>query len=97
MSFEGYYQVICEKGHLSTEGLDFYEDTWKCPYCESKCAWTNIVDTTNGSYDEKGRRIDGYKKLKIKKPAKKCKCEKCGNEHIVEVATYEMPKTKTRK
>jgi transcription elongation factor Elf1 len=92
MSFEGYYQVICKNGHHSTEELDFNERLWKCPFCNEGFAWTHIVDLTNGSWDNKNNRIDGYKKLKIKKSAKFCTCKDCGNKHIIEQEIYIIPK-----
>ena len=51
MSFEGYYQILCKKGHLSTLDVydDFEEKQWECR-CGAKVAWVNMVDTTNGSF-----------------------------------------------
>ena len=92
MSFEGYYQVICKNGHASDAQLDFDEIYWSCPSCGDSFAWCNIVDYTNGSYDNNGKRIDGYKKLKIKTPTVFCTCKECGVKHISEVATFEIPK-----
>jgi len=92
MSFEGYYQILCKNGHHSTEELDFDENIWKCPFCNEDFAWAHIIDTTNGSWDETGKRIDKYKQLKIKTPAKYCTCVDCGNKHIIEQETYYIPK-----
>ena len=67
MSFEGYNQLLCKKGHYFN--LDVYDardiEDIKCPVCKENVAWYNIVDVTNGSYEGKVR-IDGYIELKIK-------------------------------
>jgi hypothetical protein len=52
--------------------------------------WRNMVDITNGSYDEQGKRIDRHITLKIKLQ-RKCKC--CGA--ILETI-YHIPKTKSK-
>jgi uncharacterized protein YlaI len=92
MSFEGYHQLICKKGHYFAK--DVYNspiENFECPTCKDKLAWWNIVDVTNGSFEGK-ERIDGYIELKIKTKAKLCACDKCNNVHIVEDATYQIPK-----
>jgi hypothetical protein len=93
MSFEGYNQLLCKKGHYFN--LDVYEDRdiedIKCSFCGENVAWYNIVDVTNGSFDGK-ERIDGYINLKVKTKAKICTCSKCSNVHVVENATYKIPK-----
>ena len=91
MSFEGYHQVLCKNGHHFTTDLGFDEESWECPYCKEKLAWTHIVDTTNGSF-ENGKQIDGYIELKVAQKAKVCECDKCGNEHVIEPVRYKIPK-----
>lgn len=63
MSFEGYYQVMCKNGHYDSFDLHCNEpEDWEC-HCKEKCAWWNIVNQTNGSYEQingKDLRIDGY-------------------------------------
>lgn len=92
MSFEGYYQVLCKNGHYTTEELDFDELKWECPYCKEKIAWNHIVDITNGSWNKKNKRIDGYKNLKRQTPPKFCTCKDCGNQHIIGQETFIIPK-----
>lgn len=47
MSFEGYYEYICEWGHQFA--VDVYSDTERlCPKCNGKIAWYYLVDQTNG-------------------------------------------------
>ena len=94
MSFEGYSQLTCKNGHYWA--LDCLETDYiplkdiKCPVCNNPAVWENVVNTTNGSFDENGKRIDGYVKLKIKKKVSGiCSC--CGKEHICEII-YRLPK-----
>lgn len=97
MSFEGFYQLLCKNGHQWTADVyDFYmaapsRETTKCPVCNAEVAWWHIVDLTNGSFDDRDNRIDGYIKLEVLKPAKECKCPTCDVVHIVEPTTYKIP------
>lgn len=92
MSFEGYYQVICAKGHYTVvDCYSFDVDEWKCSICNEPCAWSNIVDITNGSYED-DERIDGYIGVEIDKPGTYKVCECCGGKEIVEHPTYKIPK-----
>lgn len=98
MSYEGYTQVLCAKGHYFA--YDAYYDSiaypskeWKCDICKAKMAWYNLVDLTNGSYEGK-KRIDGFVELKVDVPATMCKCKECGNEHTIACATFKIPKKK---
>jgi len=75
MSFEGYYQLICKKGHYYTEGLWGPEEKALCPVCNSRAAWWNLVNVTNGSFEE-NERIDGYISLEVK--SRKV-CEHCNS------------------
>jgi len=98
MSYEGYSQFLCAKGHYWTEdclctGFELKDN--KCRLCDTPAVWENMVDVTNGSYDDREghetERIDGYIELKIKK--QDC-CREC--KQIIET-TYEIPKRKKRK
>jgi hypothetical protein len=85
MSFEGYFQQLCKKGHYTTVDCIGYEDEDDtCKICGEKIVWWNIVDVTNGSFEfivdvtdesRKQIRIDGYIELKEKS---KDVCDKCG-------------------
>lgn len=84
MSYEGYEQWLCENGHYFN--FDCYDrprwETWRCPHCNAKAAWTNSVDETNCE-------PVGYRELKmITGP----KCRKCKCDLAVEPAIYEVPK-----
>jgi len=95
MSYEGYSVFLCKKGHkwsIDYEELRYLElrDYSKCPVCGKKAIWGNMVNTTDGSYDDNGKRIDGFIDLKVKKKISGiCSC--CGKEHICEI-TYKIPK-----
>jgi hypothetical protein len=103
MSFEGYYQKICKNGHSYTADLYYYgssfnDDVTKCPFCEESEVWSNMVNTTNGSYDVdpvtgEETRIDGFIEIEIDQPAPICTCS-CGNKHELRPATYKIPKAK---
>jgi hypothetical protein len=78
MSFEGYYQLICKKGHYYNTGLCGAEENTCCPYCKSYPVCWNLVDTTN----------DEGHPIKPKVLTKRICC-KCGS--ILE-ETYKIPK-----
>lgn len=83
MSFEGFYQKLCKKGHYFEE--DVYSIESKvCPVCGFEIVFTNMVDITNGSYDEDKNRIDGYMDFEI---ATENKCSRC--DSILE-RTYKL-------
>ena len=94
MSFEGFYQILCKNGHLHLKDAmavcfnDDWIEKFKCPICGETTAWWNLVDQTNGSYDENGNRIDGYIELEIKK------VEICPCCRIAPIITYKIPKEK---
>jgi len=97
MSYEGYSQFLDEVGHYWTTDCYIEADEIKnnnCPICGKPAVWRNMVNTTNGSFDDygDGTRIDGYKELKVKKKISGvCSC--CGEEHVCEI-TYYIPKKK---
>lgn len=96
MSYEGYSQFICEKGHtwnVNCEELpqDYDEcvETVVCPECKSKAIWENMVNLTNGSFDEEGNRNDGYIELEVKSETSGI-CSACGDKHVCK-KTYQIP------
>lgn len=91
MSYEGFYQRICEKGHYWEIDAYSAEANSHCPVCQKKIVWENQVDQTNGSYDEDCNRIDGYVSLR---PFKVKKCKECGT---VLLELYKPPKGQGRK
>lgn len=50
MSFEGYHEYLCERGHRSQ--VDVYDDqpsVCRHPNCGARLAFWNMVDETNGN------------------------------------------------
>ena len=95
MSFEGLYQVLCENGHYYC--FDVYTmqpENWICPACGKKAKWYNMVDCTNGSFDDDGARIDNYIELKLDQTAIECKCPTCGVVHKIGMDSYKIPEGK---
>lgn len=92
MSFEGYYQIICENGHYHTPDCYYYyhdeEGMVACSStgCKGKIIWSNLVDVTNGSFNEDGTRMDGHVEPGVKY-RKLCPC--CNS--ILDIR-YEPPK-----
>jgi hypothetical protein len=83
MSYEGYTQVLCKKGHYSEEPDDFSGDEWKC-HCGEPVAWFNPVDDTNcDSW--------GLVTLIEEKPRKLKTCPTCNQQEVVEEATFRIP------
>ena len=78
MSFEGFYQIICENGHYDTEDCFVFDINNNCKICNGKIIWWNLVDYTNGSHDEDGKRIDGFVKLCCTN-VQECTCPTCGH------------------
>lgn len=95
MSYEGYSQFLCKNGHHWTRDCyelpQIYEEEvkQKCPKCGEEEVWENMVNETNGTYDDDGERIDGYVELKIKSEISG-RCSACGEKHVCEV-TYDIP------
>jgi len=98
MSFEGYYQILCKNGHQATEDCYMFESLeWQCSVCGKKAVWRNLVDLTNGSWDDNGDKIDGYIELEIKEQPPECKCPTCGQKHESGPTIYKIPTEQTAK
>jgi len=89
VSYEGYSQLLCDRGHQWTEGCGQVDEYSTCPVCGGPPVWENCVDQTNGIFED-GIRIDGYVELE---KVKEDKCEHCG--HVKEVC-YKIPDNVTR-
>lgn len=84
---------MCKNGHYWTEDailLSYVddEDYPKCPICNEKHVWSNLVNTTNGSFEKDGTRIDGYVDLELDES----KCEKCSECGTYLKKVYKIPK-----
>ena len=89
MSYEGYTQSLCEKGHLSC--FDCWDDQEKCR-CGEKIVWRNNVDQTNGDGEE--FVIDMSKYVKTPRKTETCQC--CGAVKVLEEETYSIPVDKCK-
>lgn len=97
MSFEGYYQTLCEKGHAGA-ACPYTEDGWEhcyLPNCRAKIVWSNRVDQTNGcSHEDYPPEKAGCCpiRLETKEPAKVEICPTCKHTcKILEEETYKIP------
>ena len=88
MSFEGYFQFICAKGHYFQESYTYGDkdepNECLCPFCNSPVKWWNLVNDTN--CDNKG-----YIELEEDTPRKLETCKECGHTKVIEEATYLVP------
>ena len=91
MSYEGYSQLLCKNGHYWAKDcydMDYKElKDHKCLICGEPAIWENMVNVTNGSFDEDAGRIDGYIELKQKSELSGV-CSACGKKHVCEVRYY---------
>lgn len=88
MSYEGYTQTLCINGHYKE--IDCNDNIEKyCKKCKKELVWFNSVDLTNGSYNQKGKRIDGYINLKV---SKRIVCKHCKTALDI---IYKIPKKET--
>lgn len=88
MSYEGYVQAICAKGHQRAWDA-FYHGLERCQ-CGADIVFTNEVDQTNGCYENSekpGTCVCGKIEFDIKEPQQTHTCS-CGNVHVVKEATY---------
>lgn len=90
MSYSGYDQLLCEKGHLYYIDAFDYGADGKCPHCKSECIFFNVVHTTNEGDEEETKII-----FEVVSPPVICTC-KCGNAHCTEEGTYKVPDGETR-
>ena len=86
MSFEGYYQLLCDNGHhFNVDAHDYSAEVTRCPTCKADTAWYHLVDCTN-------EPNEGYIELEENTPAEICTCA-CGHVHETKPATYKIPET----
>ena len=88
MSFEGYYQFWCPKGHywsICSDVVHAEEERVLCPVCFEFALYANLVDNTN--YDN-----DGFIETEVISKGTLCQCS-CGNVHIKkgEEPVYKLP------
>jgi len=88
MSFEGYYQMLCEKGHLTlADAYIKYEYDSCCANdgdCGCKFVWSNLVDDT--SNDEVGKI-----ELEVEHERRTVQCKHCHSVLVAEETRYKIP------
>lgn len=93
MSWEGYGQALCEKGHQYF--FDAYDSEAECTICRSNMAWSYMVDLTNGCDEDCGEGAKCYAHpipLTLKNDAEFHTCPTCQHKEILTHPTYEIPK-----
>lgn len=89
MSFEGYYQTICQNGHYNEiDWLAFEHGTILCDECHASLLWRGPrISTTNGTDDDYGQRIEMNPDAENKVPLPPT-CTFC-NKHTFKLTQYE--------
>ena len=95
MSYEGYQQCICERGHYYTVNSgnflagfatdEEYQKCFACPHCSAPPVWENPVDETN---------CDAVGTIQIERfMIARARYETCnlGHTHLVEQPRYRVP------
>jgi hypothetical protein len=91
MSYEGYVQLICENGHLTSEDTYYHDMTEpECSICKGKILWENQVDETNGDDVGKITYEDMNKYFRIQ-GQKLETCPTCNHVHEVLSNLYRVP------
>ncbi len=85
-----YEQCFCAVGHYY-ENFDVHKEYGyndRCPHCDRKAAWVNLVDETSG-YPQGIIPISELENYKISSQV----IQKCnlGQLHVIQVALYRVP------
>jgi hypothetical protein len=96
MSWEGYYQCICKKGHYFVAAPNYgFDDDEACAHCESPAVFTNVVDETN--CDSVGEiPLEELAKFKIADAVTET-CPHCANVKLIEPEHFRVPNEEERK
>jgi hypothetical protein len=101
MSFEGYYRLLCEDGHL--EYCDVYQDPPAvCDAridghkCNKPFVWENTVDETNGVDKEFGV-CPGAFPLEVESEQVVSACKHCNETKLISHKRYKIPTDKGSK
>jgi hypothetical protein len=90
MSYEGYFQALCENGHYNQfpELYDSDSSPECCHICKSKIVWTNMVDDTNG--DHWGLIPPDLFNAFLQSTSKVETCN-LGHKHVIVHEVYNLP------
>lgn len=89
MSYEGYVQCICEKGHYFTSNNIYDMDEKYLCHCGASQRWVNHVDTTNGT-SEGVIYVDSLHKMCCVQQAEFGTCN-LGHRHVQKEAVFRIP------
>lgn len=91
MSYEGFEQHICEKGHyFEVDAMETFMGGDVHCECGAKSAWENSVDETNCE----GVGYIPYEELKarfLRMQPGTCTCDKCGHKHKLGEDEFYIP------
>lgn len=90
MSYEGYDQCICEKGHYFISDCYWTDDKPICPICGSTMTWYNAVDQTNGN-DFGYISFNDLKEKFLVQDKEYKTCEHCGHHELVHPEIFRIP------
>lgn len=91
MSFSGFYQCLCAKGHAFDVDCFEAHSSIACPHCKKSVAWWNLVDTTNGF------ELEDCVELKESHAAINFTCGHCNQTKLVEPVRFFIPLDKGHK
>lgn len=89
MSFEGFYQRLCATGHLHEDDVYAEGSAKVCPRCQAPFVWENLVDQTNGYYEDDPStyrhplEVDGWDD--------EWRTDHYGNKYAVKILKYKIP------
>ncbi len=83
MSYEGYREILCEKGHYRVCNAHYSAEDESCPNCEAATAWTHEVDQTNGEGEPYPLEVDVESVIS--------QCVECGHKAPIEPTRFKVP------
>lgn len=99
MSYEGYVERLCEKGHYSYFDAHSEDPEQTCEFCQKSFIFTHRVDLTNGvEYDDAGDPLPGtvgypFKEVNFEDHWHK---DHYGNDYSVKIPVYEIPQKRRK-
>ena len=85
MSYEGYDEYLCEKGHYYAKDCH-HADPERCPICQGKITHWHPVDATNGMTDDPATYPARKKKIGVEDDWRE---DHYGNNYSLEIPLFE--------
>lgn len=95
MSYEGYIQYLCPKGHLWELNVYELDEIIVCPYCDREPVFHHSVDETNGvELDDEGVPISNTVPYKFEEIGWEdlWYTDHYDNNYAVKIPLYKIPK-----